>query len=76
MLIPTMAVTHLVFAVLLTAYIFIAIWFEERNLIDHFGDHYRNYRRRVGALLPRMRMPETESARVPDRYGSEPGSAT
>jgi protein-S-isoprenylcysteine O-methyltransferase Ste14 len=50
---PTMTAAHLLFAAGLTAYIFIAIPFEERNLVEHFGGDYRAYRGRVGGLIPR-----------------------
>lgn len=52
---PTMTLAHLVFAVGMTAYILIAIPFEERNLIEHFGPSYADYKRRVGAFIPRFR---------------------
>ncbi len=49
---PTMGIAHLVFAVATTLYILIAIRFEERDLMDYFGDTYRQYRKRVAMLLP------------------------
>lgn len=49
---PTMTVAHLLLAVLLTAYILIAIPLEERDLAKHFGSLYEDYRDRVPALIP------------------------
>jgi len=51
---PTMTAAHLLFTVLMTAYILIAIPFEERNLVEHFGEKYVEYRRRVGGLFPKL----------------------
>jgi protein-S-isoprenylcysteine O-methyltransferase Ste14 len=53
--IPTMTVGHLLFASITTAYILVAIVFEERNLVDHHGLSYEEYRQRTGKLLPRFR---------------------
>lgn len=49
---PTMTVTHLVFALITTAYILVAIQFEERDLVDIHGKEYANYRSQVPMLVP------------------------
>ncbi|MBS0212034.1 MAG: isoprenylcysteine carboxylmethyltransferase family protein [Proteobacteria bacterium] len=49
---PLMSVGHLVFAFATTAYMVIAIQFEERDLITFYGQTYRDYRARVRMLLP------------------------
>ncbi len=49
---PVMTVGHLMFAVVTTAYILVAIQLEERDLVAQFGDDYRRYRKRVSMLLP------------------------
>ncbi|MHC4091889.1 MAG: methanethiol S-methyltransferase, partial [Planctomycetota bacterium] len=50
---PSMTAGHLVFAVGTTVYILIAIYFEERNLVQDLGEGYVEYRKRTPMLAPR-----------------------
>ena len=45
--VPTLTGDRLLFAVVSTVYILIAMPFEEAGLVAHFGDRYREYRRAV-----------------------------
>ena len=51
---PTMTVAHLIFALATTAYILIAIRWEERDLVSAFGNVYEDYRARTPMLIPRL----------------------
>jgi protein-S-isoprenylcysteine O-methyltransferase Ste14 len=61
---PVMTVAHLVFAVATTAYILLAIQWEEADLVKLHGE-YEVYRQRVPMLVPAIsRVPEAEKAAV------------
>jgi protein-S-isoprenylcysteine O-methyltransferase Ste14 len=52
--VPMMSATHFALASLLTLYIAVGVFFEERDLIKQFGDTYRQYKKEVAALLPQL----------------------
>lgn len=62
---PTMTTAHLAFAIGMTGYMLVAIWFEERNLVE-FLSEYADYRKRVPMLIPRIsgKKATTESVAV------------
>ena len=49
---PVMTLAHLVFSLATTAYILLAIQFEEKDLVREHGDSYEEYRRSVPMLVP------------------------
>lgn len=63
---PTMTVTHLLFALMTTAYILIAIQLEERDLVAALPE-YADYRKRVPMLVPGTKRRESESVNVAAR---------
>ncbi len=49
---PDMTQGHLLFALVTTAYILVAIQIEERTLVALHGDDYRRYQERVSMIIP------------------------
>lgn len=49
---PDLTVGHLFFAVMVSLYIAMGIWFEERDLVREHGEDYLKYRRGVRAIVP------------------------
>lgn len=66
---PRMTLGHLVFAIGMSAHVFIGIRFEERDLGTFLGEDYRRYRERVPMLLP-------EVGKVHETVRSPPRPAT
>lgn len=66
---PRMTVGHLVLAAGMTAYCFIGVSYEERDLVSKFGDSYRKYQRSTPMLLPTLsRKREPPRNQSADRY--------
>jgi len=61
---PTMTAAHLLFAVMTTAYILIAIQLEERDLGEFYGERYAEYRRDVPMLVPRVRVAQPAATKI------------
>ena len=52
---PSMSVTQVILSVGFTIYIFVGLWFEERDLVAIHGEEYLQYRQEAGKLLPILR---------------------
>jgi len=50
-----MTFAHLLFSIATTAYILLAIQFEERDLVREYGNAYEEYRQAVPMLVPSLR---------------------
>jgi protein-S-isoprenylcysteine O-methyltransferase Ste14 len=62
---PTMTIGHVVFSGGMTLYIFIGVALEERGLARELGAPYADYRRRVPALVPRLRASPRDRSQRP-----------
>ncbi|MEO1430688.1 MAG: methanethiol S-methyltransferase [Cyanobacteria bacterium J06633_8] len=51
---PVMTLTHLFFSCGIVAYIFIGIFLEEKDLIAAYGNQYREYKKVVSMLTPKL----------------------
>ncbi len=51
---PVMTIAHFFFAAMTTAYILVAIRFEENDLVAAHGQKYRQYKERVPMLIPAL----------------------
>ena len=49
---PAMSVGHLVYAIGMTVYMFVAIPFEERDLVEEHGETYRRYQESTPMVIP------------------------
>ena len=52
---PVMSYGHLVLAAGFTVYIFLGLYYEEKDLVKELGKVYADYKKRVGMMMPRGR---------------------
>lgn len=52
--VPVMSVSQFVMAALFTIYVFVGMYFEEKDLLTEFGEKYRKYKNEVAALIPKI----------------------
>ncbi len=49
---PDMSMTHLMLSITFTIYIFIGLYYEEKDLVSSLGEEYEGYQQRVRMMLP------------------------
>lgn len=49
---PVMSLTHLSLSLLFTVYIFVGIYFEEKDLIKEYGNTYHQYKKNIPSVIP------------------------
>ena len=62
---PVMTTGHLFFALLMTAYVLVAIRYEERDLAAALGEPYRSWRARTPMFVPRLGQRSEADERAP-----------
>ena len=50
--VPVMGLAQMIMAIALSLYIFIGLYFEERDLTKQFGDVYRQYKKEIARFIP------------------------
>ncbi|RPJ05874.1 MAG: isoprenylcysteine carboxylmethyltransferase family protein [Deltaproteobacteria bacterium] len=59
---PVMTIGHFILAAEFTAFIFIGLWFEERDLVRYFGQTYLAYRQETPLLIPGLKRRASSSS--------------
>lgn len=57
---PTMTLFYLVMFVCIVIYFYVGSFYEERKLVEKFGDEYREYQRTVPRLIPGVKVRGTK----------------
>ena len=62
---PTMTMGHLLFAVVTSAYILVAVkYLEEKDLRKSIGEKYKNYQKEVPMLIPFTKKRKIKSPKI------------
>lgn len=65
---PVMSAGHFLFALVMTAYVLIAIPMEESDLLRHLGEPYRRWRERTPLFVPRVGTAESRPVRTAESH--------